>query len=107
MLQRRDEVIGGVSPPTVSLGEMRRRLDALDWTTSPLGPRERWPQSLVLTVYIILASGFPLAVRWGPDLVMIYNDAHAPLLCHKHPRVVDRPVRAAWPEIWDRLAPLH
>jgi PAS domain S-box-containing protein len=86
---------------------MRRRLDAFDWTATPLGPRERWPQSLVLSVNIILASGFPMAVRWGPELVMIYNDAYASLLGGKHPRAFGRPLRETWPEIWDELGALH
>jgi PAS domain S-box-containing protein len=86
---------------------MRRRVYAFDWTATPLGPRERWPQSLVLTIDLILASGFPMAVRWGPDLVNVYNDAYAPLLGAKHPRAFGRPVREVWPEIWDELGALH
>jgi PAS domain S-box-containing protein len=99
--------MGADPQPTVPLGEMRRRVYAFDWTATPLGPRERWPQSLVLTIDLILASGFPMAVRWGPDLVNVYNDAYAPLLGAKHPRAFGRPVREVWPEIWDELGALH
>jgi PAS domain S-box-containing protein len=91
---------------TPAAGEMRRRFDAFDWASSPLGPREKWPQSLKLVLDLVLASGFPMALRWGPDLIMIYNDAYAPLLGAKHPHVFGRPLREAWPEIWDELGPL-
>ena len=48
----------------------------MDWSASPLGSRETWPQSLKLSVAMILASGFPMAVRWGPEQILIYNDAY-------------------------------
>jgi PAS domain S-box-containing protein len=95
------------SAMTSAGGAMRRRLDATDWASSPLGPREKWPQSLKLVVDLVLASGFPMAVRWGPELVMLYNDAYAPLLGAKHPHVFGRPLREAWPEIWEELGPLN
>ena len=47
-----------------------------------------------------------MAVRWGPELITIYNDAYAPLLGERHPRVFGRPTREVWPEIYDRLGPL-
>jgi PAS domain S-box-containing protein len=86
---------------------MRRRIDVFDWASTPLGPSESWPRSLALTVDLILASGFPMAVRWGPELTMIYNDAYAPLLGEKHPRALGRPVQEVWSEIWDELGALH
>jgi PAS domain S-box-containing protein len=87
-------------------GEMRRRLEAFAWEATPLGPRDRWPQSLTLAVDLILESGFPMAVRWGADLVMIYNDAYVPLLGQKHPDAFGKPVRETWPEIWAELGPM-
>src|SRR3569833_1284785 len=87
-------------------GEMRRRLDAFEWVSSPLGPREKWSQSLTFVLDLVLASGFPKALRWGPDLIMIYNDAYAPLLGARHPSAFGHPLREAWPEIWNELGPL-
>src|SRR5581483_4654937 len=88
---------GGVS------GAMRDRIEAFDWRATPLGARPGWPASLKLAVDVILLSGFPMAVRWGPDLIMIYNDAYAPLLGSKHPAALGRPTRDIWPEIWAEL----
>jgi PAS domain S-box-containing protein len=107
MRQRRNETVKNPENRSGSeSGEMRRRLDAFDWAATALGHRDTWPASLKLSVDLILLSGFPMAVRWGPHLIMIYNDAYAPLLGDKHPASFGRPTRETWPEIWDRLGPL-
>ena len=85
---------------------MRGRIAVFDWAATPLGVRASWPASLKLVVDVILASGFPMAVRWGPDLVTIYNDAYAPVLGERHPRALGRPAREVWPEIWHDLGAL-
>ena len=85
---------------------MRGRIAVFDWAATPLGVRASWPASLKLIVDVILDSGFPMAVRWGPDLVTIYNDAYAPVLGERHPRALGRPAREVWPEIWHDLGAL-
>ena len=60
-------------------GEMGARMRALDWSDTPLGPVEGWPQSLKSAVSIMLNSRFPIAIYWGPDLALLYNDAWAPI----------------------------
>ena len=60
-------------------------IHAFDWTTSPLGPVEDWPPSLHMAVSLCLNSQFPTVIFWGPDLVMLYNDAYLPMLADKHP----------------------
>jgi len=56
-------------------GEMGRLIRSMDWSGTPLGPVESWPQSLRTTVNICLASDLPICVIWGPELVQIYNDS--------------------------------
>jgi PAS domain S-box-containing protein len=87
-------------------GEMARRFREMDWSTTLLGGRKDWPQSLELATAMILASGFPMAIRWGADLIMIYNDAYRPILGDKHPATFGRPLREVWWEVWDELGPL-
>ncbi len=86
---------------------MRAHVRNTDWSATPLGSRKNWPASLNLVLELIMASGFPMAVRWGPDLIMIYNDAYGRLLGDKHPAAFARPLREVWPEIYDRLGPLN
>ncbi len=88
-------------------GEMARRIREMDWSVTPLGSSEVWPQSLKLSIAMILASGFPMAIRWGPELVLIYNDAYRPILCDKHPEALGRSLREVWWEVYPELGPLN
>jgi PAS domain S-box-containing protein len=88
-------------------GEMVRRIQELDWSTTPLGHRNGWSRSLELSVAMILAAGFPMAIRWGAELVVIYNDAYRSILRDKHPGALGRPLREVWWEIYPELGPLN
>jgi PAS domain S-box-containing protein len=91
-------------PPT---GGMARLVAEKDWSKTPLGPRDAWPDALRLSVDIVLAAGLPMAVRWGPDLISIYNDSYRVILGDKHPAALGLPLREVWPEIYDQLGPLN
>ena len=96
------------NPPQTELsGETVRLLRGTDWSRTPLGARETWPQSLNLAVAMVLAAGFPMAVQWGPELVLIYNDAYGAILGDKHPQAFGRPLREVWAEIHAELGPLN
>ncbi|MDQ4136333.1 MAG: PAS domain S-box protein, partial [Pseudomonadota bacterium] len=79
---------------------------AHDWTGSPLGPLETWPQSLRTVVGLLLNSKFPMFLAWGPELAFLYNDGYAPILGAKHPDALGRPFQDIWFEIWDDIYPL-
>jgi PAS domain S-box-containing protein len=98
----------GVSDTTFLTGggEMGARMRAHDWTRSPLGPPECWPQSLRTTVSLILNSRFPMFVAWGPELGFLYNDDYVPILGAKHPAALGRPFAEIWDEIWSDIGPL-
>jgi hypothetical protein len=71
------------------------------------GPASAWPDSLKAPVRILLTSGFPMWMAWGPDLTMLYNDAYArTTLSKKHPWALGRPAPEVWHEIWDDIGPL-
>jgi PAS domain S-box-containing protein len=88
-------------------GEMARRIREMDWSTTALGSREAWPQSLKLSVEMIITSGFPMAIRWGAALVLIYNDAYRRILRDKHPAALGRPLREVRWEVYSELGPLN
>jgi hypothetical protein len=48
--------------------EMTERVRAEDWSKTVLGAVENWSPSLTLIVKVMLASGFPMCVRWGSTL---------------------------------------
>ena len=79
---------------------------ALDWSQSPLGPPQGWPQPLRNAVGLLLNSGFPMFVAWGEHLGFLYNDAYAEILGAKHPRAMGRAFQEIWSEIWADIIPL-
>ena len=97
-------------PPTVSFlsggGEMGARMRAFDWSKTPLGPVDTWPQSLRSSVSMLLPSKAQIVMFWGADLVALYNDAYREIFGSKHPWALGRPCRECWGDIWDALGPL-
>jgi PAS domain S-box-containing protein len=87
-------------------GEMGALMRSIDWSKTPLGPVEGWPQGLRMMVRFLLANRFPLLLWWGPEYASIYNDAYRPILGRKHPTSMGQPVRECWSEIWHVLQPL-
>ena len=78
----------------------------MDWSDSPLGPMEGWPQSLKTTVALILPADAQIVLFWGPEFIALYNDSYAPTIGDKHPRALGRPAKESWSELWDDLGPL-
>ena len=87
-------------------GELGELIRAKDWSQTPLGPVERWPQSLRTAVSMLLPSQAQIILFWGPDLVSLYNDAYRPVLGVKHPWALGTPAGETWSEIWEILEPL-
>lgn len=73
---------------------------AHDWSASPLGPPEAWPNGLKVAMRLLLGSRFDMWLGWGPDIAFFYNDAYRPTLGNKHPRSLGMPTRILWAEIW-------
>ncbi|WP_149540505.1 PAS domain S-box protein [Siccirubricoccus phaeus] len=84
------------------MGEAMRRHD---WAVTPLGPPEEWPQALRVAVSMMLGSGFPACIIWGPHLVTLYNDAFRPILGAK-PEALGRPFNEVWQEAWASIGPI-
>ena len=96
------------APPTrFTKHEMARLITAKDWSTTPLGDAASWSPNLKLIVGLMTASGFPMAVRWGPELILIYNDGYRSILADKHPWALGLPFREVWPETVSELGPLQ
>ncbi len=87
--------------------QMPGLIAAKDWGDTPLGPVAEWSPSLKMAVDIITASGFPMALRWGPQFVLIYNDGYRPILGDKHPNALGRPAAEVWSEVWPQIEPIH
>lgn len=77
-----------------------------DWSKTPLGPLEDWPENLRVSTSILLNSQFPMFVWWGPEMITIYNDAYRVILGDKHPNALGSSGPKVWAEIWDVVGPL-
>lgn len=86
-------------------GEMGALMRAHDWTATPFGPVEGWPQSLRSMVGACLNSPLLGTLLWGPELRMLYNDQYIPSMADRHPGALARPVADVWGEAWEMVAP--
>ncbi|GAA4028183.1 hypothetical protein GCM10022409_10330 [Hymenobacter glaciei] len=82
-------------------GPMADLVYAKDWSTTPLGAIEGWPQSLRTTVSLCLASNFPINIAWGPQRIQIYNDGYLPLCADKHPTSLGQDFKECWASAWE------
>lgn len=85
---------------------MGERTRNLDWSGTPLGAPQAWPQSLRTAVGLVLHAKQPMFVAWGPDLTLIYNDGYATILGNKHPRALGQAFSEAWSDIWPQFGPI-
>ena len=88
-------------------GETGALMRSIDWEQSPLGAPRVWAQSLRTAIDICLSSRFPIALYWGADYLMLYNDDLLPMVgANKHPWALGRPAREVLAEIWTIIGPL-
>jgi Signal transduction histidine kinase len=85
---------------------MGARMRAHDWSGSPLGQPETWPQSLRTLVRLMLNARHAMFIAWGPALAFLYNDAYIPIFGAKHPGALGRPFAEVWADIWHQIGPL-
>ncbi|MEZ0497373.1 PAS domain-containing protein [Sphingomonas sp. IW22] len=86
-------------------GEMAARIREADWRGHPLGPPDTWPQALRFSLNICLASAFPMAIYWGSEYHLLYNDAWSEIPADRHPWALGRRGSEVWSDIWDVVGP--
>lgn len=89
--------------PTVEHQIMKNLIRTKDWSDTILGEPSTWPRSLSVALDIILHSGYPMFIWWGPELIMFHNDAYLPVLGQKHPDALGKSAREVWSEIWGQI----
>jgi PAS domain S-box-containing protein len=88
-------------------GEMADLIREHDWTSTSLGSIDQWPANLRNTLGVLLRSGFPMFLFWGPDLVCFYNDAFRPCLGNpgRHP-LIGKKASEDWADTWPITKPI-
>ncbi len=88
-------------------GQMGALMRGFDWSATSIGPVSEWPQSLKTALSILLASGYPMYIAWGPEFIQFYNDAYRPILgATKHPKALGQSTSECFAEIWDFIGPM-
>jgi len=87
-------------------GEMGALIRAHDWSASPVGPPEAWPQALRTVVRLLLNTNYPMFVWWGPELTQLYNDAYRQTMGpERHPGALGQSARDVLSESWPIMGP--
>ncbi|KAG5918055.1 hypothetical protein E4U61_002138 [Claviceps capensis] len=89
-----------------SLPEHIKFAKTRDWASTPLGPMADWSADLRTMSSMVMATPHPAAMYWGPDYVIIYNEAYISLAGQKHPQLMGSRYQDAWAEIWDEIKPV-
>jgi hypothetical protein len=69
-------------------GRVTSLVRSFDWANTPVGPIEQWPVSLKMATALLLQSPIAIVMLWGPEGVMIYNDAYSKFAGGRHPGAV-------------------
>lgn len=87
---------------------MASLIGAYPWEGTSLGAIGEWPQSLRTALSMMLNSGFPMCLFWGPAMITFYNDAFRPSLGNngRHPSALGQPGAVAWADSWREMQPL-
>jgi PAS domain S-box-containing protein len=84
---------------------MGARMRAFDWSRTPLGPPQLWPQSLKTIVRMMLDSRYAMWMAWGPELTFFCNDAYLPTVGIKRDWCLGSRSELVWQEIWPDIGP--
>jgi PAS domain S-box-containing protein len=87
-------------------GECGALIREKDWRISGLGDVQTWSRELRATVANIVNSPVAKVLMWGPDHIMLYNDAYREIAGERHPMSLGAPVATAFPEVWDWNRPI-
>jgi hypothetical protein len=101
------ETPAGRTDPLLGGGEMGALMRSIDWSQTAVGSPSTWPQSLRTALSILLETGFPMYLAWGPEFIQFYNDGYRPILgSTKHPAAMGLSTRVTFAEIWDIIGPM-
>jgi serine phosphatase RsbU (regulator of sigma subunit)/anti-sigma regulatory factor (Ser/Thr protein kinase) len=88
------------SPTTAESAGAAELVAAFDWSRTPLGARERWDPAIRAAVDLVLASPMPMALTYGDDFHLVYNDGYAGLIGDLHPAALGRAAAEVFGEHW-------
>lgn len=91
---------GAPADPGASGSGVAAAVLAHPWAGTSLGPPERWDPAVRAVVDLVLASPVPMALLYGDDLVLLYNDGYAETIGARHPAALGRPAAEVFADVW-------
>ena len=81
--------------------------EEFDHTKTSLPHPMEWPLALKIMMSQCLTNQSAIAICWGPDLNLLYNDNYQTILDQsKQLSSFGRPTKDIFPEIWDQVKPM-
>jgi len=84
----------------IGTGEMAGCIRMFNWAATSIGPISEWSETLVIAANMMLSANHPILLLWGPELVLLYNDAFRPILTDRHPLSLGARGREFWSDVW-------
>ncbi len=85
-------------------GDLEVDYRGVDWASTGLGDPTTWDATLRQALDLAWHTGYPTALFWGPEHVLLYNRAYVLLVGDKHPSGLGRPLQEVFPEAWDLIS---
>ena len=95
-----------IPDPFAAAGKLADTYRQVDWAATALGPVETWDPALRAALDLALNTRAPVTLFWGPEQVLLYNEAYVPMIGEKHPAALGATTRAVFAEIWDTIGPM-
>ncbi len=76
------------------------RVRSFDWSITPLGAIERWPQSLRTALSLCLSSMAPACLAWGPARTQLFNERYRAFCSTRCPSELGQDFATGWCELW-------
>ncbi|OIW32623.1 hypothetical protein CONLIGDRAFT_572111 [Coniochaeta ligniaria NRRL 30616] len=79
----------------------------VNWANTPLGAMDQWSPEFRQLVNLCMSNPHPVALFWGSDLTMLYNEAYAiEVAGNKHPSLMGTGFSGPFAELWDSVGPI-
>ncbi|MEU8615120.1 PP2C family protein-serine/threonine phosphatase [Actinoplanes sp. NPDC048791] len=95
-----------MTDPFAAAGTLRDAYRRVDWAATSLGPVTSWSPALLAALDLTLHTRAPVTLFWGPDHVLVYNEAYVPMIGDKHPAALGAPAAKVFAEIWSTIGPM-
>ncbi len=86
-------------------GTIGPRLQSINWSATPLGAVEHWPQSLQTSLSLCLSFPDAACLVWGPSRLQLFNDAYEAFCAPRRSPEPGQDFAECWRDLWPTIGP--